>query len=194
MFIRRRGSEQWCLEYPAFEETDDGKFRFIFDYLYFRLKNGRYEARIRAGNSCCGSIELDLTTGCKIDQASVTAVEPNDPHIILEGPEGMSNIYDGVINFKAYLCRVMEPGDTTLPLRPEDAAKLCNASLCKPVQLVVFDPVKSETVEITGCVDGVPMVERCKAGTMARKFPVGSCVQFSWTSENVVNVMAGCDP
>jgi hypothetical protein len=191
LYIRRRGQDNWLLRYPAFEMNDDGAFRFIFDSKYYTLPTGRYEAQVRVGCKICGSVEIDLTDKCRLSKTAGSMLEPFQPLIHSMEPPGVTDIFTDVSQFKAVTCAIVEPSDTTLPLKPADALKLCQAVLCRPVQLVLYDSTKQEVVEFAGCVDGVPVVTRGVDGA-CRRFPSGAVIQFSWTEGNVVAACEGC--
>ena len=101
-------------------------------------------------------------------------------------------IFEHIQNFSARFCKIFDKDDVVLPLLPDDELRLCSEVLCKPVQLVITDGVKSETVLFVGCDSGVPVVERGQAGTEVVKFPAGATIQFSWTAANVVAECEGC--
>ena len=202
MYIRRRGECEFSLAYPAFDKDGAGAVRFILDSKFAVLPAGRYEAQLRqnkaAGNQCdavvCGSFEIVKPDFCDLKPISPQAVD-SAVTVIHSGPiDGVTDVFDEISQFTAPTCKVMETGDDTLKLSDADKVRLCAITLCRPVQLVIFDGVKSETVEFAGCVGGEPVVTRAASSGSAQRFPVGSTVTFMWTTANVAAACEGCTP
>jgi hypothetical protein len=167
---------------------------FMFDEIFFGMPSARYEAQIRDTSvSCgeyCGSLEIDLTAACKVRSAyTIPIFEP----LIHSGElPNVPNVFGDLVNFKATLCSVFDCPSTELPLKAEDAAKLCSVVLCCPVQLMIYDSAKSEIVEFSECSGGVPIVKRAVDGNGCKKFLAGATVQFTWTGDNVSRTCEGC--
>ena len=105
---------------------------------------------------------------------------------------GVLPVYDDLLGFSGTLCSILEASATSLLLCAPEQAALCAVLLCRPVQLQISDGVNTEYVEFSGCVAGVINVVRGQNNTIVRRFPVGSTVQFVWTTQNVQNAIAGC--
>jgi len=190
--IRRRGTPEYCLQYPHFDTDDDGRFRFILDAKLFALGSGRYEATVFQGDRPCSTFEIKLSDKCTISTEGISTTEGKALFIKNGEIPNVTNIFDSINEFNATTCAVMEADATALPLSTADAAALCALVLCRPVELVIGDGIKTETVLFTACVGGVPAVTRGVAGTSPARFPSGSTVAFSWTATNVTAACEGC--
>lgn len=104
--------------------------------------------------------------------------------------------------FKTTLTSILEADGTTLPINASFATTLCEAissGECIPctedpmegqgevdfTRLTIYHNGYNEIVKVVGCDGGVPIIERGQEGTAPRRFPVGACIQFIWTSANV---------
>lgn len=184
--IRRRGSDEWLLTYPAWDRTDDGK------HVFFLLDSalgewGRFEARVEYGGRKLGTFEIDYRAAAPVSARMGEALEARPVTIITDKPTGATDMYDPVQTFSATLTEPLARADVVLPLSETARAALCNAVIAQPVQLVITDGVQHEIVEFTACQMNQVVVTRARAGTLPRKFPAGATVQFSWTVQNVAN-------
>lgn len=101
--------------------------------------------------------------------------------------------------FKTELLTALSASDTSIDIPADKAQEICeliNQGDCIPcgsspvagtgttdyTQLVLFHNGFHEIVKVTGCVGGVPTIERGQEGTIPRALPVGTCVQFIWTA------------
>ena len=192
IFVRRRGTECYTLKYTVFDRIPSGGYEIRLDRAFLELPTGRYEFSFARDCAFCGSIEVELCDDCKIGQPKVNQLEGKPAKLFKEEPEGVSDIFNDIYECEFNLCTVMEADDTTVPLSKTDLDKLCAIVLCRPVQLVIHDGTKSETVEFAGCLDGKAVVTRCVNGGTPIKFPAGATMEFSWTPANVVAAVEGC--
>jgi hypothetical protein len=192
LFIRRRGKDAWLFEYPVWDR-EDGRAVFRLDSQFLTAKAGRYEAELRSGCAVCHTFELVLSAPCDT-RPTIVCPEAADRLVLhTEKPEGLTVVvFESIQNFCATFCDTLEKDEDVLPLSAEDKDFLCEQVLCKPVELVVSDGYKTETVLFSGCEAGEPVVERCRAGTQLRRFPRGAKVCFSWTAYNVTAECEGC--
>ena len=192
MMIRRKGQEEFILRYDSFDHDDHGRMRFVLDDNLFNLPAGRYEASLHQGCTHCSTFEIVLDEGCDVNVQSVQAVM-GESYTIRNGEmDSVSDIFDCVNVFEAELCAVLEADATTIPLSNADRDNLCDCVLCRSVELVLDDGVKSEIVLFSGCSEGLVRVTRGVAGTSPRKFPVGTKLAFTWTPANVSAACEGC--
>lgn len=190
LWVRRRGQSEWALRYPAWETDDYGGILFLFDDQLQRLPPGRYEGELRYRGCACETIELDLRRKCP---PRVTRVETvREACMTFPSFQGGFPVFESVQGFTAELCGVLEKGVRSLPLCGADKTRLCAATLCKPVQLVLCDGVRTEIIEFSGCTDDQILVDRGMGGTTQRRFPPGTKVSFEWTEANIAGVMAPC--
>jgi len=192
LYIRRRGDDCWRVRYPVFDIDENGNYVVIFDEHLFNLPGGRYEAQVRVGCDPCNSFEIILPDGCGAGFVEPAAVRGFTPVIHTEEPPCMTDMFQDLYDFSAELDMILERGVNELTLCGADIEKMCAAAGCCPVELVIYDGIKSEVVTFVGCDDGVPQIER---GANQMRFPIGSTVAFSWTPNNVnVACQDGCDP
>lgn len=185
--FRRRGQCDWLLEYPAWDCSECG-IEFRWDSQLTELPKGRYELQFFNGEDCCGVVEVTFSRKCPINAVKATAIKQRKINMPTETPFGAHPVFDSIASFTANLCNTFDRPDTALPLCPADLTQLCSISVCKPVELMLFDGYNSELVTFTGCTSGAALVTR---GSPRHKFPKGSNVRFVW-SEN--NVKAACSP
>jgi hypothetical protein len=192
MMVGRRGQDDFCLMYPAFDVDDAGRTRFVLDDKLFALPDGRYEAHFVQGCATCAVVELVIDKDCAIDVSSIEAVEGIRPKISNGEIPDVSDIFDQINELELELCSVLEPTADTLPLSVSDKEMLCALTLCCPVQLLVTDGVKSEYVAFEGCEAGEVKVARGANDTTPSRFPAGSELCFTWTPDNVRAAAEGC--
>lgn len=193
--LRRRGGRDcatWLLQYEHFDNDDRGNMRFIVDSKLFALPEGRYEAQVRQGETECGSFELVLDKTCALDVQSVATATGEDVKIINGDIDNVTDVFNAINTLDVQLCAVLEPTATVLPLSTTDRDALCAITLCRQVQLMLTDGVKSEVVGFSGCTNGVVEVVRGMEGTSVSRFPAGTSLSFTWTSANVTAAVEGC--
>jgi hypothetical protein len=189
MRVRRRGTCEWVLSYPAWDLDDEGGIRFLLDAKFFDQKHGRYEAELLHDSEPCATIELDYRRNCPVSRprpVAITRVEPCYP----AAPEGVTPVFEQLYTFCTTLCGVLEKSSQVLPIC--DPAALCDIVLCRPVQLALDDGVHHEIVEFSACSMGQVVVTRGVAGTVPQRFPAGARVMFVWTADNVTAAVEGC--
>lgn len=191
LFIRRRGTCEWALRYPAWV-VENGGVTWLFDGLFAKLPLGRYEAEVRYKKEPISAVELELVSAPVVSGVGATPVPLHNATPMTTKPAGVTDMFLPFYGMEAPLTRILEKSDTTLPLSAADAARLCSAVLCQPVQLVLDDGVNRETVEFSGCVDGAPVVVRGATDCSQYRFPVGTTLRFEWTPMNVTNACQGC--
>ena len=189
LFIRRRGTQQWLIRYPAWELKDDGRVCFMFD-SQFPTKDGRYEAEIRYNDVVLGIIELHVPRRALVADKDVQPMRQRHFQAPPK-PQGVTDMYEPIESFQAHLCAILEPENTVLPISDDLKAQLCSLTLCRPAQLVINDGVHREIVEWR-CDAGEVILERGKGGTVPQRFPAGAVIRFEWTEANVTNAMQGC--
>lgn len=103
-------------------------------------------------------------------------------------------MFDTIVTFSGSLTAPMDHSDQVLPLCEDAKQQLCALSLCKPVQLMVYDNVRSELVEFSGCVGSNHnvVVQRGMGDTTPQRFPRGAKVKFVWSTDNVLRAKEGC--
>lgn len=193
--LRRRGQRDddgWLLEYPAFDTDMQGRARFILDSQIHALAAGRYEAQVRRGCYVCGSMELDIDKTCAVDLDTAVAVEGETVKVVNGEIPNVTDIFQTVNTLSLQLCAILEATDARLPLAQTDKDQMCALVLCRGVELMLTDGVKSEIVLFQGCQDGEVVVTRGQAGTSAARFPVGTDLCFTWTTSNVAAAAEGC--
>jgi hypothetical protein len=181
-----------CAKLVAFDTDMEGRVRFMLDDAFTRLPPGRYAAQVMQGCKVCFIFEIAIERKCTVSVSSMDAVSGEDMVIHNGSLPNMTAIFDSLNTFTAKTCRILEPGATQLPLSSADIARLCAVTLCRPVQLLIGDGVKTETVSFAGCAGGVATVTRGVAGSSPARFPVGARVAFSWTDANVAAASEGC--
>lgn len=185
MWVRRRGTTEWLVRYPAWDIDANGGILFMLDDLFFKLPLGRYEGELRYNGCVCETIEIDYRRACA---PRVTKVEPISGSCLVFPTSPMCEVhpvFEAIQGFSAELCGVLERGVRSLPLCGSDKDKLCAMNFCMPVQLVVCDGARSEIVEFKGCENGVLVVDRGMGGTQQARFAPGSKVTFEWTEANI---------
>ena len=192
MMIRRRGQNDYLLEYPLFDTDDNNRLRFILDSKIHELPDGRYEAMIVQGCTTCGAFEIELDKDCDVDVNSVKTVEGKTFKIINGEADVATDIFNDINTLELQLCAILEADATTLPLSQSDKDTLCALVLCCAVELVVTDGVKSEIIAFEGCDSGNVTIRRGVAGTDVQRFPAGSDVCFTWTTNNILAAQEGC--
>lgn len=192
MLVRRRGQDDYVLKYPAFDTDDQGRIRFILDNKLFALPEGRYEAAFVQGCTACAIFEIILDNSCDLDVRSVEAVKGQTVKIINGEIPEVTDIFDAINTLELQTCAVLETSSDQLPISQADKDTLCAIVLCCPVQLIVTDGVKSETIEFSGCNSGQVTIRRGVNGTTPSRFPSGSDVCFTWTPDNVRAAEEGC--
>lgn len=214
MFLTRRGAERQvgstrynengsftgnrvtapppCLKMVAFDTDMEGRTRFNLDADFAKLKPGRYAAQVVQGCVTCFIFEIEIEKGCSVGVGSMSADAGVELVIHNGSLPNMTAIFDSLNTFTAKTCAVLEPGATVLPLKASDLAALCAVTLCRPVQLVIGDGVRTETVSFAGCTGNLATVTRGVAGSVPARFPVGTTVAFSWTNANVTAASEGC--
>lgn len=192
--IRRRGCDDdcWLLSYPQFDTDERGRLRFILDSQLTALGEGRYEAEVMQGCDPCGSFEIILPPACGLDLHTAAAVPGETVKVINGSIPDVTDIFNAVNTLNASLCAVLEPTDTRIPLSQSDKDALCALTLCRGVELLLTDGVKSEFVLFEGCEGGEVTVTRGVAGSSPGRFPVGTELCFTWTSANVAAAAEGC--
>lgn len=193
--IRRRGhrgDESWLLEYPAFDADFDGRTRFILDSQITALADGRYEAQVMQGCDVCGTFEIELDKSCALDVTSAATVRGEIAKVINGEIPNVTDIFQEINTLSVNTCAILEATDTRLPLAQADKDALCALVLCRGVELMLTDGVKSEVVLFSGCANGEVEVTRAQAGTSAARFPIGTDLCFTWTSNNVTAAAEGC--
>lgn len=190
--IRRRGKSLFTLRYDLFDTDRSGNARFVLDSRVHALAAGRYEVAVFQGCEYCSSFEVVIPGHCAIGETHVQSVLVETPAIHAGQIEGNCVYPESIVNFSAALTAVLEPTVTTLPLSAADKATLCAATLTAPVQMVLFDGVKSEVVDFGVCNAGVPLFTRGAEGSSPSRFPKGAQLSFSWTPTNVSRACASC--
>lgn len=191
-YVRPRGTTTWVLAYPAFDLLDNGHLCFRWDDNLFNLGSDRLEVEFRHDGEPVGSIELRIITQRTLNLECGSHSE-SDPY---SGPDPLDpevhRIFDEVYLFESRLNRILERGDSQLHMCDEHAGKLCEVSLCRPVELVIDDGVNHEIVLFKGCNYGAIVVNRGRANTTPKRFPVGAKVKFAWTPYNIQAAKLGC--
>lgn len=188
LYVRRRGTRDWVVKYPAWELDDAGNVVFRIDDQ-FPMDHGRYEGEVRVGDEVLGSVEIYVArshaaTGRGRALRMVPDWRPPKP-------DGVTDMYEPIYDFRAYLCDVLEKDGALLPLGADDADRLCGVTLCRPAQLVLYDGYHKEVIEFSCTANGIE-ITRGLAGTDPQRFPRGTEVRFEWTEANVTNAMNGC--
>lgn len=186
--VRRRGQCAWLLSYPAWDCSDCG-IEFRWDSLLYNLPKGRYELAFFYDGCECGSVEITISAKCPVNTGKSTPLKARTISYPTAAPPGAHPVFDQIASFTASLCGVFEKADTLLPLCPDDVARLCAITPCKPVRLTITDGYNTEVITYTGCTAGAPLVTR---GEPRYRFPKGSKVEFRWVQENVQAVMSSC--
>lgn len=193
MRIRRRGNDEpWLLEYPQFDTDLQGRPRFILDDKLTALQAGRYEVAVLRDCEVCGYFELVLDNPCPVDVGSADASYGETVKIVNGEIPDVTDVFQEINTLEINLCAVLEPDAVVLPLAQADKDALCALVLCRAVELMISDGVKSEIVSFSGCADGTVPVLRGQAGTSPARFPAGSDVCFTWTTNNVAAAAEGC--
>jgi hypothetical protein len=190
--IRRRGKSNFTLRYDVFDTDTDGRARFILDSRVHSLPSGRYEAAIFQGCEYCSSFELVVPGHCAIGETNIEQVPVSTPIIHNGNIEGNCVYPENIVNFSSALTAVVEPGTNILPLPADAKTLLCGAVLTAPVQLVLYDGVKSEVVDFAVCEGGVPLFTRGAGTSTPSRFPKGATLTFSWTPTNVSRACDSC--
>lgn len=193
--IRRRsqrGDAPWLLEYAQFDKDNEGRLRFIIDDKLFALSDGRYECVVMQGCDTCQHFQLVLDKRCTIAVGSLDAVDGETVKIVNGEIPNVTDIFQTINTLELNLCAVLEPDVNVLPLSQSDKDAMCALVLCRAVELMISDGVKSEVVSFSGCTDGNVVVARGQAGTSPARFPAGSELCFTWTTNNVVAAAEGC--
>jgi len=181
--IRRRGTEQFTLEYPAWDRNEDQDIVFLLDDLFLNEPEGRYDVAVFVDEELCGWLEIEKPK-CKIALGKPKPIVRETLCFPVYEGNGCS-LFEDVQAFKATLCGVLEKGVRSIPLCEEDKDTLCGLSLCSPVELVLSDGCNTEIVSFGKCEEGEPIFERGVAGTKQARFPVVSTLRFEWTEKNV---------
>lgn len=121
--------------------------------------------------------------------ATTLMLDPRDERCATPAPEERDPMFDHLIDFCAPITSELPKCDELIHLSAEDASVLCNNTICRSVELELYDGVNTETVTFAGCENGVAKVTR---GSPAYKFPKGALLRFRWTSANVIATQEGC--
>ena len=188
MKIRRRGTDDYVLTYPAWQFDEDRSVQFLFDSDFFDLDFGRYDGVLVYDGLEVGRIEIKY-----VPAPSVRAAKPaplkRRVATYPSAPESVGTMYAEVQSFSAPITAVLEIGSVNISLEPSDVDDL-DVVLAEPVQLQLSDGVRSELVSFAGLTGGAVIVERAVGGTTQQRFPVGSTLSFVWTEANIANAEA----
>lgn len=193
VFLLRRGSEDSCNhKLTVFDRDDNGDIMFIMPSAPQRVVSaGRYAALVVQDCKICNMFELTLHEPCGFD--GVGDVADTAVVKINNGKLGdMTTIFDGLNTFEAKTTAPVERDAVVINLSAADTETLCAAVLCRPVQFVLFDGIRSEIVEFKGCEDGKVVVKRGAAGSIPYKFAARATLSFTWTPDNVDAACEGC--
>lgn len=195
LWVRRRGTSEWIVKYPAWDHDEFGDVVFLFDQYLTNQPPGRYEGELRTGKACCATIEFTKPKPCGKPPTRVLPLAASTQCYSNSAPEGDMGTFDCISTFCGSLCGVLERGVKSLPLCDDDLMKLCGITpLCCPAQLVITDGARSEVVLFSGCSNGQVLVDRAVDGGPQYRFPPGSTIKFEWTGANAQQAVAGCGP
>ncbi|MBN3777444.1 hypothetical protein G3O06_07750 [Burkholderia sp. Ac-20345] len=98
-------------------------------------------------------------------------------------------MFKPMVGFNARLNARLLPDDLILPLAAADVARVAAALATAGdyTRLWVGDAHQHEIVMATGIVDGAVAIKRSEEGTVARGAPIGTCVSFVWTAQNLAD-------
>ncbi|KVD35423.1 hypothetical protein WI84_16265 [Burkholderia ubonensis] len=98
-------------------------------------------------------------------------------------------MFKPMVGFHARLKTRLLPDDLILPLPAADVARVAAALAAAGdyTRLWVGDAHQYEIVRVTGIIDGAVAIRRSDEGTVARGAPLGTCVSFVWSTQNLVD-------
>lgn len=98
-------------------------------------------------------------------------------------------MFQPAVGYKANLKSKLLQDAAILPLYPNDIARLADilAAQGDYTRLWIGDGVTHEIVKVTGVMDGAVTIDRGEEGTRPTTAPMGACVSFVWTPENLAD-------
>ncbi len=181
--VRRMGSDDFTLGFPAWDFTDDGSILFLLDSLFWDQAYGRYEFQLTYDDHVVGSVDVDYKPYAPL-RAGMPRPLQRKSLVFAAKPSGATDVFNNLEAFSAPIQAILERTDNTVALTEDDTALLAG-TLPFAVELVLTDDVRTEIVKFYGLVDGAVIIERASAGTKPLRFPVGATLAFRWTSYNV---------